>query len=361
MTISLKKIFFKKKYEEDQKEQEKWEKEEILRKKQLEESKKRTEEENKTRSIFCEKSIDKIPEGENPRDFVRIGYSVSMHCPNYPNEAYGDTTAQFGPYFLTLRNSFHFGSKGRYHDGKKFIRISEIPVSLEKLIGDAKAHRQHVSGDLCCSKAEASLETDISAGDGGLLIPQAIERIDYIKKGKVLRMDLDSLSDLYSRIGKEYISKELKKHYENSILNKGKNSSIRLINNTNFRSEADQKKIFYEETTKIQGCNSEIEKLAKERDSELWALEREIKGSYSPGVTPSLLTKDSMEKLRKEVIGKYDPKIREFYGKIKDEEWEKKTDSIEKLERKYENDKKSINKNEYKTLYRAARLARREK
>jgi len=352
--MNLKKIFFKKRYEKEQKELE----EKILLKKQH-------EEENRIRNIFCAKSINEIPKEENPRDFVKLSYAMEINCPNSPEDAHGYTTeSSFGPYFLTLKESggFHFREKERHEKyGRKFIKISDLPVSLEKLIEDSSSHREKVeTGRTCCSNTRIDLYTEISAGDGGLLIPQAIERINSIKKSKqVIGENLMNLSNLYLRLGKENIANELKKHYNNSILSKEKTSSLQIRDSVNFREESFQKKIFSKEAKNIQEYNSEIENLANKRNSELYELEREIRSSSS-GQGKSFLTQESINKFKNEIIEKYDPKIKELYGKRKDEKWEEKVDSIKALERKYGNNPSSINQKEYKTLYRAARLARRE-
>jgi len=350
--MNLKKIFFKERYEKEQRELEK----EILLKKQY-------EEENRIRNIFCAKSINEIPKEENPRDFVKISYALEINCPNSPREAHGYTTeSSFGPYFLTLKKSggFYLGQKEAYDKrGRKFMKISDLPVSLEKLIEDSSSYGEKVeTGRTCCSNTRIDLDTEISAGDGGLLIPQAIQKINWFKnEGKI--SESTYLPNLYSRIGKENIANELKKHYNNSILNKEKTSSLQIIDSVNFRKESFQKKIFSKEAKNIQEYNSEIENLANERNSELYELEREIRSSSS-GQGKSFLTQESINKFKNEIIEKYDPKIKELYGKRKDEKWEEKVDSIKALERKYGNNPSSINQKEYKTLYRAARLARRE-
>lgn len=186
------------------------------------------------------------------------------------------------------------------------------------------------------------------------------------EKFKISGPDYYALEYLLREAGKNNIADALEQHEENLTENKEKTNSMELIRRAVVRPrlyyEETQRKIFIEEMKRIDAYRQEIDSLASARDSELRNLEWELSGSDGLG-SMSRLTPESRQKYREEVILKYDPKIRELYAKIKDERLRlnEKIEYLEKLFKKFKENPKGINKEEYKALYRTARLGLRER
>jgi len=352
-------------------EQQKARETEIKNAAKFEETKKQAEkdEAKRVRQIFAANLRTEVPQGEDPKEFVRINYGIELNCPNLPEQAYGGiySDTEFGPYFLPLTTGngrIKLGTengceRGRTSYGTRFIKITALPVTLDKIVEDGGNFREKINEAWrCCDEAEVTLRTKVFAGDGGLLAPQVKKKIAGEKTWEGILTRLGNLAYLYERAGMGKVAETLRKHYSNLFVGDNQPNAIQMIGFTDFTTEATHRKIFAKEFEKLDGYQAEIKALALNRDSEIAEFGLEIKG-YGSKNQESALTNETMTAMRGDIIGRYDLQIRKLYADIKSIGLQDKVKELEVLAHKAYNEPRKLTRNEYKFIYQAARKARR--